>query len=91
MFGNQLSNDTLEAIDGVLTPYDREVIEMTTVDKLRSEVEYAYDDAKGIVMGAVHNNSVITAETERFNEIQRAYSLLMQEIESHLDKGGILL
>lgn len=90
MFGNELLKTTISKACEVLKR-DRESIENCNVSTLRFEVEELYDISHGYVLSSALAGDAIIAEILYKINIDKLYSLLMNDIEQHLDKGGILI
>jgi len=90
MFGEQLSNETLEKACEVLKR-DRDEIESSSVNALRYEVCYLQDEASDNVMSSAMAGDAIEAEISRKRDLDDLFGSLMIEIENHLDNGGILI
>jgi hypothetical protein len=90
MFGNELSETTISKTCEILKR-DRESIENCNVNTLRFEVEELYDISHAYVFSSAIAGDVIEGEIKYKKNIHKLYSLLMNDIEQHLDKGGILI
>jgi hypothetical protein len=90
MFGNELSETTISKTCEVLKR-DRESIENCNVSTLRFEVEELYDISHAYVFSSAIAGDVIEAEIKYKKNVDELYSLLMNDIEAHLDTGGILI
>lgn len=90
MFGEQLSNETLEKACKVLKQ-DRDKIEFSSVNTLRYEVCYLQDIASDNVMSSAMAGDAVKAEISRKQDLDDLFGSLMIEIEDHLDNGGILI
>lgn len=84
MFGNDLSEETIDVLEEVLH-LTREKILETDSNKLRIELEALYDMGKSNVFGAALNLSVLDEEVDLFSKVEDGYSKLMMDIESYLD------
>ncbi len=90
MFGNELSETTISKTCEVLNR-DRESIENCNVNTLRFEVEELYDISHDHVLSSAMAGDAIEAEIKYKKNVDELYSLLMNDIEDHLDTGGILI
>ena len=90
MFGNELLETTISKTCEILKR-DRESIENCNVSTLRFEVEELYDISHEHVLSSALAGDAIIAEIVYKINIDKLYSLLMNDIEQHLDKGGILI
>tara|TARA_B110000467_G_C17880585_1_gene244620 strand:- start:210 stop:482 length:273 start_codon:yes stop_codon:yes gene_type:complete len=90
MFGNELLETTISKACEILKR-DKESIENCNVSILRFEVEELYDISHEYVLSSALAGDAITAEIVYKTNIHKLYSLLMNDIEQHLDKGGILI
>jgi hypothetical protein len=90
MFGNELLETTISKTCEVLKR-DRESIENCNVNTLRFEVEELYDISHDYVLTSAMVGDAIEAEIKYKKNVDELYSLLMNDIEQHLDKGGILI
>lgn len=90
MFGNELSETTISKTCEVLKR-DRESIENCNVSTLRFEVEELYDISHAYVFSSAIAGDVIEAEIKYKKNVDELYSMLMNDIEAHLDTGGILI
>jgi len=90
MFGNELSETTISKTCEVLKR-DRESIENCNVSTLRFEVEELYDISHAYVFSSAIAGDVIEAEIKYKKNVDELYSMLMNDIEVHLDTGGILI
>ena len=90
MFGEQLSNETLEKACKVLKQ-DRDKIELSSVSTLRHEICYLQDQASDNVMCSAMAGDAVKAEISRKQDLDDLFGSLMIEIEDHLDNGGILI
>jgi hypothetical protein len=90
MFGNELSETTISKTCEILKR-DRESIENCNVNTLRFEVEELYDISHAYVFSSAIAGDVIEGEIKYKKNIHKLYSLLMNDIEQPLDKGGILI
>jgi len=90
MFGKELSEETkIQACK--MLKMDRERLDHSSVNTLRFEIEELYDNALSETVGAAMNNSVVEPIIEHKKEVDKLYSLLMNDIEDHLNVGGILI
>jgi hypothetical protein len=85
MFGNDLSEETLDSLEKVL-PLTRERIESSNAKQIRLEIETLYDMGETNVLGAALNLSVLDEEVNFFSDIKDGYDNFMQEYTSFLDK-----
>jgi|TARA_R110002020_G_scaffold79419_10_gene199129 hypothetical protein len=90
MFGNELSETTISKTCEVLKR-DRESIENCNVSTLRFEVEELYDISHAYVFSSAISGDVIEGEIRYKKNVDELYSMLMNDIEAHLDTGGILI
>lgn len=90
MFGSELSETTISKTCEVLNR-DRESIESCNVSTLRFEVEELYDISHDYVLSSAMVGDAIEAEIKYKKNVDELYSLLMNDIEDHLDTGGILI
>ena len=90
MFGSELSETTISKTCEVLNR-DRESIESCNVNTLRFEVEELYDISHDHVLSSSMAGDAIEAEIKYKKNVDELYSLLMNDIEDHLDTGGILI
>lgn len=90
MFGSELSETTISKACEVLNR-DRESIENCNVNTLRFEVEELYDISHDHVLSSAMAGDAIEAEIKYKKNVDELYSLLMNDIEAHLDTGGILI
>lgn len=65
---------------------DREKIEQTTIDKLRIELEYLYDNTKDTVFDNGLKLKINEKDVELFNSVQKTYSTFMQNYEELLNE-----
>ena len=84
MFGNDLSEETIDVLEEVLH-LTREKILVTNSDQLRIELEALYDIGKSNVFGAALNLSVLDEEVDLFSKVEDGYSKFMQDVELYLD------
>jgi len=85
MFGNDLSEDTLDILDEIL-PLTREKIELSNLNQLRLEIEVLYDMGKSNVFNSALNFNVLEEEVDLYSKIEDGYSKFMQEYEEILEK-----
>jgi hypothetical protein len=90
MFGNELSETTIFKACEVLKR-DRESIDNCSVNTLRFEVEELYDISHDNVLTSAMAGDALEAEIKYRMNVDELYSLLMNDIEDHLDVGGILI
>ena len=90
MFGNELSETTISKTCEILKR-DRESIENCNVSTLRFEVEELYDISHAYVFSSAMAGDAIEDEIKYKKNVDELYSLLMNDIEAHLDTGGILI
>lgn len=90
MFGKDLSDETISKACDILKR-DRESIENHNVTTLRFEVEELYDISHDHVLSSAMAGDAIEAEIKYKKNVDELYSLLMNDIEDHLDTGGILI
>jgi len=90
MFGNELSETTISKACEVLKR-DRESIENCSVNTLRFEVEELYDISHDHVLTSALVGDALEAEIKYKINVDELYSLLMNDIEDHLNVGGILI
>jgi hypothetical protein len=90
MFGKDLSNETISKVCDILKR-DRESVENYNVTTLRFEVEELYDISHDHVLSSAMAGDAIEAEIKYKKNVDELYSLLMNDIEDHLDTGGILI
>ena len=90
MFGNELLETTISKTCEVLKR-DRESIENCNVNTLRFEVEELYDISHAYVFSSAIAGDVIEGEIRYKKNVDELYSMLMNDIEAHLDTGGILI
>ncbi len=86
MFGNDLSEDTIEILNDIL-PLSQEQIETANAKQLRIELEALYDMGKANVFGGALNLSVLDEEVDLFSKVSDGYSKFMQEYEEYLDNN----
>ncbi len=84
MFGEELSYDTISALDLVLS-IDREKIEISDLTQLRMEIEYLYDVSKMNVFRGGMQLSINEEEVDFCGRIQSAYNLFMKDYENIID------
>jgi len=85
MFGNDLSEETLDSLEKVLS-LTRERLETSNVKQIRLEIEALYDMGESNILGGAMNLSVLEEEVDFFSDIQDGYNNFMQEYTSFLDK-----
>jgi hypothetical protein len=86
MFGNDLSEETIDALEEVLH-LTRDKILVTDGNRLRMEIEALYDMGRSNVFEGALNLSVLEEEVNLFSKIEDGYSKLMMDIELYLDKN----
>ncbi len=86
MFGNDLSEETIDSLEEVL-PLTRERIETSNAKQIRLEIESLYDMGKSNVFGGALNLSVLEEEVDFFSKIKDGYSRFMQEYTDFLDNN----
>lgn len=86
MFGENLSEETITALDGILS-FDREKIEMSNIDTLRLEIELLYDMYKGSIFQNAVEFTIDGEEVDVFSKIQDGYNLFMNDYEKLIDKN----
>lgn len=90
MFGKELSEQTIQKACEMLK-MDRDKIENSSVTTLRFEIEEMYENALSDILASAMNNGIVNAEIQFKKNVDELYSLLMNDIEDHLDVGGILI
>ena len=87
MFGNDLSEETLDSLEKVLS-LTREKLETSNAKQIRREIETLYDTGKDEVFGGALNISVLEEEVDFFTDIQEGYDNFMQEYTDFLDNNN---